>query len=86
MLGTSTGVQGKHENLPMKKLYQNRVCCKPEASLGPMAGSEEPTASATKFEEAFTKNAEGELACLSEKASTGPLHTLVAWREALGDN
>lgn len=86
MLGTSTGVQGKHKNLPMKKLYQNRACCKPEASLGPMTGSEEPTASATKFEEAFTKNAEGELACLSEKGSTEPLHTLVAWREVLGDN
>lgn len=51
-----------------------------------MTGSEEPTASATKFEEAFTKNAEGELACLSEKGSTEPLHTLVAWREVLGDN
>lgn len=51
-----------------------------------MAGTEEHTACATKFEEAFTTNAEGEIAYLSEKVSTEPLHTLVAWWEELGDN
>lgn len=51
-----------------------------------MTVSEEPTASAIKFEEAFATNADGELACLSEKVSTEPLHTLVAWWEELGGN
>lgn len=51
-----------------------------------MAGTEEHTTCATKFEEAFITNAEGELACLSEKVSTEPLHTLVAWWEELGEN
>lgn len=51
-----------------------------------MTVSEEPTASATKFEEALTTNAEDEIACLSEKISTEPLHTLVSWWEELGGN
>lgn len=51
-----------------------------------MTPTEELVASATKFEEAFTTNAEGELAGLSEKASTEPLHTFAAWSEKLGDN
>lgn len=51
-----------------------------------MTVSEEPTASATKFGEGFTTNAEGELACLSEKVRTEPLHTVVACWEELGGN
>lgn len=44
-------------------------CCKPEASLVPMAVAEE-LVPATKFEEAFTTKAEDELSGRSEKAST----------------
>ena len=51
-----------------------------------MTVTEELIPSVTKFEEAFTTKAEGELAGLSEKASTEPLHTFVAWSEELGDN
>lgn len=51
-----------------------------------MTVTEELIASATKFEEAFTTNTGGELAGLSEKASTEPLHTFVAWSEELGNN
>lgn len=87
VLDTSTGVQGMLLLYTKIFFWRSRavahaVCCKPEAS--PMTVTEELIASATKFEEAFTTNAE--LAGLSKKASTEPLHRFLAWSEELGDN
>jgi len=51
-----------------------------------MIATEELIASAREFEGAFATKAEGELAGLSEAASTEALCVFVAWSEELGDN